>query len=460
MSLQSICLNVVDDLGIDIPATPLWGSKQPTARRVIAQARRAHWELLRRTAWAATVVEHEFTANGQSNYPFPPDFYKIINDTVWERTRYWQMRGALSPQQWQLYRSSIYGRATLWRRWRVRVPEGQAVGSAAVFEVDPRVAATDTTSKFVYEYQSAWAIRQGGSGTMVPDWTGDSDVSLLDESLVELGTRWRMARRIGLAYDEEKDEYERAVDRQVARDGGTASLSLVPWSRWDDWIGQYTLAAFPPVGPGSGQSPAGPAGSSSSLGPLPQLPPEVAAAIARYELPLAPSETGTEEIRRAVLERTLAAEMVHPGPGMPRPRPLAEPPAVTTPQIVMPGLPMVGTMPAQGLGPGGEPGPVAAYAYVVPETGAASGVFNAPAAPVARATDEGAEAVREAWQQAALEQAERLRQAEVVRPGPEMPAPRPYAERPEDRPPRIVIPGVPMEGVEPAKEWPPGTLGL
>ena len=131
----------------------------------------------------------------------------------------------------------------------------------------------------------------------------------------------------------------------------------------------------------------------------------------------------------------------------------------------MPGLPMVGTMPAQGLGPGGEPGPVAAYAYVVPETGAASGVFNAPAAPVARATDEGGpeaigRAVREAWQQAALEQAERLRQAEVVRPGPEMPAPRPYAERPEDRPPRIVIPGVPMEGVEPAKEWPPGTLGL
>jgi hypothetical protein len=247
MTLASICANVAQDVGIAEPVPPIFGSKSPAAKRLVQQARRALWALVRRAAWAPLVIEYEFTADGASDYPLPPDFMAVINDTAWERTRYWALRGALSPQQWQRYRSSIYGRATIWRRWRIRVPSGEGAGSPTMFSIDPQVASTDHTSQFVFEYRSSHAVRHP-DGSMGPDWSNDSDTAVISEVLIELGTRWRMLRRMGLAYDEEKDEYDREVDKAVARSGGMMTLQLVPFYR-EDFIGQYSLGAFPPSPP-------------------------------------------------------------------------------------------------------------------------------------------------------------------------------------------------------------------
>jgi hypothetical protein len=276
MSLQTICVNVAQDLGIDEPTPPIFGSRLPAAKRLVAQARRALRSLSWRASWANLVIEHQFTANGQSDYALPADFLKVINDTVWERTRYWAMRGALSPQTWQRYRSSIYGRATIWRRWRIRVPSGENVGSPAMFSIDPLVAATDFTSQFVFEYQSSYTV-QHADGTLSADWTADTDTSILSEFLIELGTRWRMLRRLGLAYDDERDEYEREVDKAVARSGGMMTLNLVPFQR-EDFIGQYSLGAFPPVG-------TPPVAAGPAMMPPPPLPPDIARLIAPMERP-------------------------------------------------------------------------------------------------------------------------------------------------------------------------------
>ena len=256
MSLQTICANVALDLGVAVPAGPVFGSTVPAAQRLFAQARRAAEALHRRAPWSALVVEHEFTASGSSSgsapgdFALPEDFAWMVSDTLWERSRYWALRGAMSPQKWQLYKSSIFGRATIWRRWRVRLPSGAAAGAATQFSIDPPIAAGDTTSKFVFEYVSKnWCVSQppGGPTAMADHWTGDNDQSVLDEWLIELGTRWRVLRRLGLAYDEDKDEAEREEDKAIARDAGTAILDLVPAARRDDFIGQYTLGAFPPV---------------------------------------------------------------------------------------------------------------------------------------------------------------------------------------------------------------------
>ena len=90
--------------------------------------------------------------------------------------------------------------------------------------------------------------------TLVPKLAGHQvlvvgDV-ILDEYLIELGARWRLLRRMGLAYDEEKDEYERKRDQAVARDGGTAVLGLVPSSR-TVFVGPYNVpdTGFGPIPP-------------------------------------------------------------------------------------------------------------------------------------------------------------------------------------------------------------------
>ena len=72
------------------------------------------------------------------------------------------------------------------------------------------------------------------------DWAADSDVALLDEDVIELGVIWRLLRRLGLDYAEEKDEYEARADLLAARDGGTAILDLAPYDRLT-LVGPYNV---------------------------------------------------------------------------------------------------------------------------------------------------------------------------------------------------------------------------
>lgn len=157
---------------------------------------------------------------GQSDYPLPSDFQRPIDNTMWDRARFWSMRGPMSPQQWQLYKSSVIGRASIQRRFRFR-----EIGGSVHFSIDP--VPTDNGSNLVFEYVSnAWCKSSGG--TPQTQWEADTDVGILDEYLITLGVRWRMMRRLGFSYQEELDEYQRQVSKAMAKDGGLAILDMTP----------------------------------------------------------------------------------------------------------------------------------------------------------------------------------------------------------------------------------------
>lgn len=160
----------------------------------------------------------------QSGYPLPADFGSFIDETMWDRSRYWQMRGPLNPQQWQMYKSSVIGRATIQRRWRIKQPVGGTQGTTYFF-IDP--TPTDDDSPLVFEYQSNAPILTT-SGVPHTDWTTDADTCKLDEYIIELGVKWRMLKRFGYDYSVELDEYERAADVYTARDGGMSILTISP----------------------------------------------------------------------------------------------------------------------------------------------------------------------------------------------------------------------------------------
>jgi hypothetical protein len=171
---------------------------------------------------ATTLGAGSFTF-GKSDYPLPSDFQRPLDNTMWDRSRFWSMRGPQSPQQWQLYKSSVIGRASIQRRFRFR-----QIGGNTVFSIDP--VPTDNNSALVFEYVSnAWC--QSASGTPQSLWAADTDIGILDEDLLMLGTRWRVFQRLGFAYNEELDEYEREVSKAVSRDGGAAILDLTPPNR-------------------------------------------------------------------------------------------------------------------------------------------------------------------------------------------------------------------------------------
>jgi hypothetical protein len=341
-SLLAMCQNAANDAGVTVPSS-IVGNADPAAARLLQMARRTARDLAERANWTALIVENVFIANGTSDYLLPSDYRSLVSETMWDRSRFWRMRGAQSPQQWQMYKSSVYGRATIERRWRIRVPTGAQAGAAVQFEIDPSITG-DVTSTFVYEYVSKnWCasagqraasaapasefilgtsplgsgsdlgaggfhyavgdlvtlaggalvpgglpatlaitltsadtagvplaaeiitpgsyitvpgnpvaqasttgVGTGGTWTMSwtnvtqPDWAADTDLPLLDGDVMELGIIWRLLHRLGLAYDEEKDEFERRVDMLIARDGGTAALDLAPIDRYA-LIGPYNL---------------------------------------------------------------------------------------------------------------------------------------------------------------------------------------------------------------------------
>lgn len=170
---------------------------------------------------------------GQSDYALPADFQRPVDNTMWDRSRFWSMRGPLSPQQWQLYKSSVIGRASIQRRFRFRRTNGQMV-----FSIDP--VPTDNNSALVFEYVSnAWC--ESITGTPQNQWEADTDIGILDEDLLMLGTRWRVYRRLGFAYQEELSEYETEVSKAMAVDGGAAILSLVGAENNLTLIGPWNL---------------------------------------------------------------------------------------------------------------------------------------------------------------------------------------------------------------------------
>jgi hypothetical protein len=193
----------------------------------------------------------EFTF-GQSDYPLPFDFVRPVDNTFWDRSRFWSMRGPQSPQQWQLYKSSVIGRASIQRRFRFRSirqlvqpylyddfgniifddngnPEfssgNPVLQSVTMLSIDP--VPFDNGSALVFEYvSSGWC--QSEEGTPQTSWQADTDVGVVDEFLLELDLQWRMLRRLGLSYSEELDEFERQISKELGVDGGSAILDLTP----------------------------------------------------------------------------------------------------------------------------------------------------------------------------------------------------------------------------------------
>ncbi len=157
---------------------------------------------------------------GKSDYALPTDFERVVDNTLWDRSRFWSMRGPQSPQQWQLYKSSVIGMASIQRRFRFR-----NIGGVDVFSIDP--VPTDNGSQLVFEYVSnAWCASAAGNPQTY--WQADSDYPILDSYLFRLGIQWRILERLGLAYASQQDEYERQRSKAAAQNGGSAILDMTP----------------------------------------------------------------------------------------------------------------------------------------------------------------------------------------------------------------------------------------
>jgi len=218
MSLLTLCQQVARTVPMAVPANII-GNSDKTAQLLLASAQDEGESLSRRTRWVSMVKEHTFTTVASTaDYSLPSDFSRLINDTVWDRSNYWKVRGPLNAQEWQQYKSSVLSdTVTSWKRYRIR-----DVSGTVKFSIDPT---PDSADSMVFEYASnAWCESAGGAAQTT--WTADSDVGVLDEYLIRLGVLWRVLKRLGMSYAAELQEYKMEVDTAIARDGSAPTLDL------------------------------------------------------------------------------------------------------------------------------------------------------------------------------------------------------------------------------------------
>ena len=203
MTLLSIVQNACDEIGLSRPAQVI-GSSDKTAIRCLRFAVRTGRELVRRNC-PYLIKEHTFnTVVDQVGYSQPSDFDHFVPFTQWNRTTNRRMYPIL-PNEWQLFQSGL-ATVSINERFRIRGKDREIL-------IEPTPASVETLS---FEYVSEnYCESAGGAERAV--WTADTDVALVDEELFELSLIWRLLKRLGEPYAEEKAEYGRTLDTILAQ---------------------------------------------------------------------------------------------------------------------------------------------------------------------------------------------------------------------------------------------------
>lgn len=204
MSLLTICQAAAAGSGFPAPGS-IVGSQDDTALLLFRLLNKAGkklawkpWEILQKEYTFATVA-------ATPSYAFPSDLKYFLDFTAWDRSQFWALRGSLSPSEWQRYKS---GTQTTTPRTRFRIKGG-------LIFLDPTPGGIDN---LVIEYISKNWVTDVGGANPVSAFTADTQVSLIDEDLLELDLTWRFLERKGLAYAEAKNEFDEVFESTFGRD--------------------------------------------------------------------------------------------------------------------------------------------------------------------------------------------------------------------------------------------------
>lgn len=222
MSLLTICQNACDEVGLGKPSSII-GNTNTIATRCLRYAVRTGKELVKANIPYLT-KEYTFnTVNGTEAYAMPSDFDHFVPFTHWNRTTDRRMR-PIGPDEWQVYKSGLAS-VSIDDRFRIR-------GADRELLLEPTPTSAETIA---FEYVSKnYCENAAGSGLAV--WTADTDTGVVDEEIFELSLIWRLLNRLGQPYAEEKAEYQRYLNTDIAQinpqkvrlDGHQPATSNIP----------------------------------------------------------------------------------------------------------------------------------------------------------------------------------------------------------------------------------------
>lgn len=159
-------------------------------------------------------------AFGQDTYPIPSGFDWFQNQTMWDRTNFWQLLGPDSPVVDQWHRSGIFTTGPR-RHYRKVGPY------ADQFRLWPPPFDLTNPIQVVFEYMSLNAVAVHGSSTAFAQYfANDDDQPLLDDQAVITGIKWMFWEVKGFNYASMQARWVDYVYQLISRDGSAPTLTL------------------------------------------------------------------------------------------------------------------------------------------------------------------------------------------------------------------------------------------
>lgn len=197
-NILQICKDVADVACVKQPQT-LFENTAQNEQIFLSVASDALNGLLRYGDWQELTKDGMLnTTVGRSDYPiaeFCPDFYQLLNNTVYIRDGAEKLIGSVTPEQWQ--REKYFHDNSGEIKFKIQ-------NSMFRFLAPPPGGI-----KIVFQYRSAVVAYDGNMFSEKTELSADTDIPVFDEYLVKMAIRWRLQARNGQSYDEEYAEYEK-----------------------------------------------------------------------------------------------------------------------------------------------------------------------------------------------------------------------------------------------------------
>lgn len=170
--------------------------------------------------WTAVTIRGTLNLTSQdSDYALPSDFDRYVQESMWDETNDNPVRGPMSVQQFEALESGTPNTGFIYYWWRIKRHTSDPTLLMAEFFPKPTGPYTVNYSYISKNYVSS-------SSTLYPKIQSDADTFIIDDQLVKLNATWRLLRKVGMNYVDEKMDYQFALQEREARDGGSKVLNL------------------------------------------------------------------------------------------------------------------------------------------------------------------------------------------------------------------------------------------
>lgn len=215
-SILAVCCEVADLAATKRPED-LFNTASQQDAIFLSVAKAALDSILRYGDWPELTKEGLIrTSGGRTNYLLDevcPDFYSLLNDTIYIKDYSEKIIGAVTPQDWMKEKYFSENSSGIKFKFQNKMIK---------FLSPP-----PDNIRIVFQYRSDTVCFDAAQGYMEKSSiTKNTDIPIFDNYLVKLGVLWRWLKRNGMDYTEEFAEYEREIKKKYASSLAVKNINL------------------------------------------------------------------------------------------------------------------------------------------------------------------------------------------------------------------------------------------